>query len=228
MTSRLYIFTFGWSPEFVIQPLIREGVSSEDYVLLLTSKPESVYSRKRFNEAYQSICSFLRLAGLPNNVSYVEVELEKDFIDICIDIGKSIKEYVLRVNPEVIKAYLSGGMRLLVVATLTALRFLYFHGLRMELYISREDRPVTYDVPIEVFTFSPLDITDMQLWLLKTIRGLGEASYEDLAIGRSSVTIRKTLTKLRSKGLVECLVRERKHVHRLTPLGRLVTDLLGW
>jgi len=143
---RILVFTFGWSPEFVIRPLVEEGVSESDIVLLIAGKPETEYVAKRVSEALRQVESFLGMAGV-SSIYYREVDTERDFIHICRDIAKTLEEF----RGERYKFYLTGGMRVLIIATLVIAKLLSSLGIQVEIKLSREDRPVFYTVPIEVF-----------------------------------------------------------------------------
>jgi len=223
----MYVFTFGWSPEFVIQPLVKDGVDKKDYVLLLTNKPESEFSRKKFEEAYQQIVSFFKFTNLSNILEYREIDLNKDFTEICVDVMRILNEYIVVHKPSVIKAYLSGGMRVLVLAVFAVTRLLYLKGLNVEVYTSREDRPIIYKIPANLLTLDIQKITKEQLELLKMLNNLGSATVEALAIGRARDTTRKLLAKLKEKNLVTHTTLNRKHVYKLTPLGKLAVAAIG-
>jgi len=220
----LKIFTFGWSPEFVIRPLLEEGASKEDIVLLLSAKPESEYTSKRVEEAFKQVKSFLDMAGVPE-VVYREIDVNRDVIDICRDIVNIVKEW--EKGHQNIKFYLTGGMRVLVIATLIVARLLSLVGRDVEVKTSREDRPVSYIIPLNLLNLD-IKLTNSQIEILKHLRIRGEGTFEELAIGRSEVTVRKHLTKLREKGLVSCSAKGRKLIYKLTPLGELLLDITGF
>ena len=217
------IFTFGWSPEFVVRPLVEEGLSKEDIVVLIASKPETEYAKKRVEEAYKHVESFLQMAGV-SNLYYREVDTNKDIIYICRDIVKVVKEFD---SANSFKFYLTGGMRVLVIATLIVARLLHLSGKQTGIKLSREDRPISYTIPIDLLELSVEDTTKTQIEILRRLKFQGEARFEDLAIGRSEVTVRKHLTKLRERGLVNYTVKGRKQVYRLTPLGEILLDVVG-
>jgi CRISPR locus-related DNA-binding protein len=219
----LYVFTFGWSPEFVIRPLLEEGVLSDATIVLLASKPETDYVARRVEEAVKQVRSFLELAHI-SNLNYVEVDVNTEFLEICRSILRALKEFT---DASQIKFYLTGGMRVLVIATLVVARLLgAVHG-RVEIRLSREDRPAAYDIPLSVLDTSPRSLTKTQVEVLKQLKMLGEVRFDDLAFTRSPVTVRKHLTKLREMGLVTYTARGRKQFYRLTPLGELILEALG-
>ena len=228
MPRKMYVFTFGWSPEFVIRPLLREGVERDDYVLLLTNKPESEYARRKLEEAYQQVVSFLSYAGLAGRVTYREVEVEgKEFTEICLDIARILAEELSERRPSATRVYLSGGMRVLILAALVVVRLLRLRGENVEVFTSMETRPVFYSVPVEALTVDVTRVTEEQLELLRALSTLGEVPVEDLAMGRARDTARKLLAKLMDKGLVTYRVRGRRHFYSLTPLGKLVVLCSG-
>jgi DNA-binding transcriptional regulator PaaX len=50
------------------------------------------------------------------------------------------------------------------------------------------------------------------------LKSVGEAGFEDLAVGRDEVTVRKLLTKLRGIGLVSYRSEGRKQYYKLLPV----------
>jgi len=219
----LYVFTFGWSPEFVIRPLLEEGVPRDATILLLASKPETEYVARRVEEAVEKVKSFLALAHVPG-IYYVEVDTSREFLEICRSVLRAVKEHA---NGSHIKFYLTGGMRVLVVAALVVARLLTVTYGNVEVKLSREDRPVTYTVPLGVLGVSPASLTETQIEVLRQVRVLGRARFEDLAFGRSPVTVRKHLAKLRELGLVSFEERGRRQYYMLTKLGELVLEVVG-
>ena len=225
MTSKkiVYVFTLGWSPEFVIRPLLEEGISRDATIMLLASKPETEYAAKRVEEAYKQIKNFVSIVGIAD-LEYVEVDLNQEFLGVCRDIARAVKSFI---GADQIKFYLTGGMRVLIVATLVVARLLgAVHG-RVEVNFSREDRPVTYSIPLSILEVSPRSLTKAHVEILRYLKVFGEARFEDLALGRSPVTIRKHLTKLREMGLVTYTLRARKQFYKLTPQGELLLEVLG-
>ncbi len=222
MPNRMYVFTFGWSPEFVIRPLLREGLEKSDFVLLITNRPESEYARKKFEEAYQEVVSFLSYAGLAGRVAYREVDVEREFMEICINIAELLNEELNERKPSVTKVYLSGGMRVLILATLLVVRLLRLRGVEVVVYTSMETRPIFYTIPVDALTIDTSRVTREQLEILRILDSMGEAPVETLAVRRARDTARKLLRKLVDRGLVTYRTRGRRHFYSLTPLGRLV------
>jgi len=172
------------------------------------------------SEALRQVESFLGMAGV-SSIYYREVDTERDFIHICRDIAKTLEEF----RGERYKFYLTGGMRVLIIATLVIAKLLSSLGIQVEIKLSREDRPVFYTVPIEVLKIDLKAITEIQRELLRELKARGEAGFEELAIGRSEVTVRKLLGKLRERGLVTYTLKGKKQIYRLTPLGELLLEI---
>jgi CRISPR locus-related DNA-binding protein len=216
------VFTFGWSPEFVIRPLMGEGVGEDEVVLLVSAKPESEYARRKVENAYQEVKKFANLAGVMR-LEYREIDISKDFEEICRDFIWIISEF----RPaRGYRFYLTGGMRVLIAAGLIAA------GLLSQVYdlvafVSHEDAPTLYRIPVQTFRLDLRGISEARLDILRILKGVGEASFEDLAVGRDEVTVRKLLTKLRGMGLVVYRSVGRRQLYRLTPLGEAVLYILG-
>lgn len=215
------VFTFGWSPEFVIRFLVKDGVAKSDTVVLIGAKPESDLAKARVDEAYKQVSDFLKIVGV-SDLHYYEVDLNQDFVGICRDVSR-----ILRLFPGSVKLYLTGGMRVLVIACLTVAKLLMDLGREVEIELSREDRPTFYSIPRTLLSYGLRGITGTHVEILRYLKAHGEATFEDLAIGRSEVTVRKHLYKLRDRGLVTYTAKGRRHVYALTPIGELLLDIVG-
>ncbi len=215
------IFTFGWSPEFVVRPLLEEGLNRMDVIVLIASKPETDYARRRAEEAYRQVESFVKMVGAA--LHYREVDVNKDVIPLCRDVVKVIKEFDMNTS---LKFYLTGGMRALIVATLIVAKLLSSAGRHINIVLSREDGLLLYTLPVSLLNLDIGSITNVQAEILRFLKVRSGATFEDLAIGRTAVTVRKHLTKLREKRLVSFIARGRKQVYSLTPLGELMLDIL--
>ena len=117
-------------------------------------------------------------------------------------------------------------MRVLIIATLVVARLFSALGREVEIRVSREDRPVVFVVPVELINLDPRDFTEAQLEILRQLSAYEEVVFEDLAIRRSEVTVRKHLTKLRGKGVVRRKVRGRRQFYKLSELGELLLSLM--
>jgi len=216
------IFTFGWSPEFVIRPLLRDGVSENNTLVLISAKPVSELAKKRVSEALEEIKRFLTMSGI-RKYDYFEIDVNRDFEEIVRDFARIVNKFK---PASKFKFYLTGGMRVLVVAGLIVA------GLMSQLndvnvVLSQEDSPILYKVSPRYLSIDLGQVTEARLEVLKMLKGIGEATFEDLAVGRDEVTVRKHLTKLREIGLVNFYKRGRKQVYKLTPLGYTVLELIG-
>lgn len=218
------VFTFGFSPEFVIKPLASEGGSPEDVVVIIGGKPDNEYARKRIDDALRQVSAFLSMAGY-NKYYYREVDTNKDFLEICRDIVGVLKEFSPMATR--FRFYLTGGMRVLIIASLVVAKLLSISGRDVEVKLSREDLPIVYNVPLEILTLDAGSITEQRLEILRILAARGEATFEDLAIGRSPVTVRKLIDKMRVAGLVSYRARGRRQIYSVTPLGNIVLDIFG-
>jgi len=219
----VYVFTFGWSPELVIRPLVEEGVTKDVAIVLLASKPELDHVTKKVKEALDNLRKFFEMAGIVEHY-YVEIDGNRDLVEICRNIIRVLKTFA---EAEQLKFFLTGGMRVLVVAALIAAKLIGSVRRNVEVKLSREDAPVLYSLPLAMLEVSPKSLTESQKEVLRQLKVIGEARFEDLALGRSSVTVRKHLTKLREMGLVAYSVKGRKQHYKLTPLGELLLEVLG-
>jgi len=206
---------------------MEDGLSKGDVILLISSKPESDYAKKRVEEAYQQVSSFVGMVGLSESLHYREIDVNRGFLEICRDIVRVIKDTERSYGSKRLRFYLTGGMRVLIVACLMVAKLLSSTSRAVEVKVSREDRPISFVIPVGLLKLEPREITESQLEVLRLLKRFGEASFEELAIGRSEVTVRKHLTKLREKGVVSYTLKKKKQVYRLTPLGELLLELVA-
>jgi CRISPR locus-related DNA-binding protein len=209
------VFTFGKDPEFVIRALLREGVEESDVILLVSAKRESEYARMDVNRAYEEIAGVVRHAGA--KLEYREIDIGKDFEEICRDFIRVVSEF----RPARGYRFHLIENEILIAAGLLASNLLsQIHD--VEVYVSHEDASTLYRIPIQAFKLDLRDVTEARLDILRILKSVGEAGFEDLAVGRDEVTVRKLLTKLRGMRLVSYRSEGRKQYYRLTPLGEAI------
>ena len=209
------VFTFGKDPEFVIRTLLKEGVEESDVILLVSAKPESEYARMDVNRAYEEIAEVVRHAGA--KLEYREIDIGKDFEEICRDFIRIVSEF----RPARGYRFHLIENKILIAAGLLASNLLS-QIYDVEVYVSHEDASTLYRIPIRFFRLDLRDVTEARLNILRLLKSVGEAGFEDLAVGRDEVTVRKLLTKLREMGLVVHRSVGRRQLYRLTPLGEAI------
>jgi len=150
--------------------------------------------------------------------------VQNDIINICKSITMIL--YEVGINNEPLEFYLTSGSRILVVSMLAVARLLSLAGKNVQVKISHENNPTAFTIPINLFS-ADVGLTNAQIEILRYLKARGRGTFAELAIERSPVTVRKHLTKLRRKGLVDFKIEKRKQVYRLTHLGELLLWMLG-
>lgn len=234
MKRRLHIFTLGFTPEFVIRPLLEFGVKESDYIVVLYTLTGDEYSEKRLKEAISSIEMFSRQGGFIERVYFQQVSLRRSFSDVVYGVASSIasamrQAQLFRDVLEEIHVWLTGGMRILVVATLNASRMLFSYlGVPVKYHLWSEDSVYKYHFELRHVGIDLRDIPRSQLALLEKIVSLGEARYRELVdTSLKEGTVRKLAELLRAKGLIECRREDKYTVCTATELGKLVASMIS-
>nr|NAZ13737.1 CRISPR locus-related DNA-binding protein [Desulfurococcales archaeon] len=103
-----YIFTLGFHEDFIIRRLMNSKTSKGERIIVFTVSPVSGASEK----AFKNLEAFCATTGL-SRPELVEIKVSgREFIEIVYDIISVLKDL-----EEPIIADLSGGMRILVIAT---------------------------------------------------------------------------------------------------------------
>jgi len=212
--SKSIVVTFGWTESPVIGAIVRHGLESGDRIILL--KPTD--SDERAEKAVGDLRAFLRnIAG----VELVEKEIDvSNFVNAVISIKRLLDSESL--NRDLI-VNLSGGMRVLVLATYLA--SLFTKKIRME--IESENRKFRVVLP-SISISHVLKLKNTHLRILKILQLYkGECSIKDLMISSkfSRSTLYAYIKDLENLGLVK---RSNKRGSlKITDRGMLLATLLG-
>lgn len=190
--GRLFISTLGFEEASLIRFLLRNQPQLEDIVLVVSPFPDDARSVR----AYQQVEAFLTKYMPEVKLRKVQVPVDKVHQAIAI-IAQNIKS--LNASSAIVN--LSGGMRILVIEVLAAVRMVFGDGADIEMEL--EDKR-------EVVKFKP-SIMDLevpsteQVRILSAMKDLGRsASLSKIAsrtgIPRSSVY--KEVKRMEREGLV--------------------------
>lgn len=230
---KIYIFTIGFTPEFVLKPLFEIGISEDAFIIILYTMTGDEYSKKRVQDAINYIENIARQAGFANRIFFKEISLGNTFYDTVYSIAFTLIE-TLRMNSinlkniDKVEVWLTGGMRILVIATLITCKIMFsYMDIPAEFHAWSEDGFYRY-----VFTLSLLDIelkelSKARLEILRKIVSLGGSTYDKLVNAkRKESTIRKMIELLRRDKLVYCERKEKYTICKATELGNLIIKIM--
>jgi CRISPR locus-related DNA-binding protein len=211
--SKSIIVTFGWTESPVIGAVVRHGLEPGDRIILL--KP--VNGDERSEKAVNDLKAFIR------NISGVELAEEEinvnDFVNAVISIKRILESEGMGRN---IIVNLSGGMRILVLATYLAA--LFTKNARLE--IESENKKFRTLLPsIDMAQISRLKSNHIKLLsLLQLFKGV--CSVKDLmnASKLSRSTFYACIKNLKKMGLVE--EAGKRGLLKITSNGTLLVILL--
>ncbi len=228
MRGSCIAITFGWSWEFVSRAIVfRGGLKAGDKLVLLVSKARGDYEAMRFREALYAVERFVESLGIDFDECCRICEIDvhgKNFLDMVSEVSNCIASELRECSS--LEVYLLGGMRMLILAALYSIDILRsIVSIDVAIYSGPEDGSRIIEIPHTLHR----DLgycTENQLQLLAKLLTLGEASPDQLADeGRSIDSIRKTLEKLASKGLVVKKSRGRRTLYELSKLGKTIATI---
>jgi len=211
---KILVATFGWTEQYVLSSILRHGLERGDVVTLLVPAKED----EKSEIILRDFQSFLSRYGEGVDLEVERVSIES--FDAAVSHIAEVLRNALSRGPEKLILNLSGGMRILILATYLAAILTCPRDVLIEL--ETEDRERSYRVPS--LTLRGLiklrEIEKMVLArLLEGPKSTGRLLME-LRIPRS--TLHKHLKTLRNLGLTEIEKEERMLIAKLTPLGRLI------
>ncbi len=220
--GKLMIFTVGWTPDFVIRPLVRIGLESSDSIVILGTKPRDDYSRKRFIETVRFVEDFISRLNMDINIIVDEVDIDSDISSSIVYIARRVMDIANSRRPSEILMFLVGGMRILVISALLAARLIApLTTIPIKLYTAKEDSPEIIEIARD-FLYTPNAIGEVSLRILELLSA-NPMTIEEIAekLSRSIDSIRKNLRRLERRRLIE-KADGRKKRYRLTKLGEII------
>jgi len=207
------VYTFGFDEKFVLRSLMRHSRG------ILESRPHSDRSKimlftvdpviDKVKSAYNIVRDFVEkyFGEDKADIELIPLKIE-DFEGLVSEIKLKITSEITKHSTVVIN--LTGGMRVLVLATYTALLFIprsLFNGRNLIIEVEREDGNSLINIPPEIILVSRLidRITNEKLRIIKALLERGEADAQSLSeIFKLDVsTVRRHLDSLEELGLVE-------------------------
>jgi CRISPR locus-related DNA-binding protein len=220
----LLVFSFGWSEVFVSRAIVgRGGVSSDDLVVLVAPAGGADFEEERYRVAVDGVRRFLANIGSRGPVE-VRVGVDVDFEDLVFSISRELSRLLPGFTR--VEFYLSGGMRLIVIALLFIADILSSLGVPVEVYSGPEDSPRIVKIPLRALG-AVSRLTSRQVELLRELVGRGEVRPGDEGFGGGvdASTVRRILDKLVARGLVVKSRRGPRVVYKATGLTRAVVSL---
>lgn len=214
--SKCLIATFGWTEQFVLSSILRHGVGMGDQIVLLVPDKKD----EKSEAILRDFGSFLSKYGEGVKLKVERVPLD-NFDDAVTKISKIFRE-ILSMEPERVIINLSGGMRVLILATYIAALLTCPRNVVIEL--ETENRERNYHIP-NLSIKGLVELTDIDRMILGKVEAEEEIDtsklLQYLKIPRS--TLHKHLRELESKGLIN-LERKGKLLHvSITPLGKFLS-----
>ncbi len=225
------IYTFGFDEKFVLRSLMRHSKG------ILESKPQTDKSKiilftvdpiiDKVKSAYNIVRDFVEKYFGEDRVDIELIPLKiEDFESLVADIKHRITSEISRHDTVVIN--LTGGMRVLVLATFTALLFIQralLNGRNLIIEVEREDGNSLINIPPEVILVSRLvdRITNEKLRIVKALLERGEADAQTLSetFKLDVSTVRRHLDSLEELGLIE-ITRGKPMRARVKPICKLL------
>jgi len=216
--SKYLIATFGWTEQFVLSSILKYGIEAGDKIILLVPDRKD----ERSEIVLRDFESFLEKYG-----ERIELKIQKIPVGSFEEAVSKISEIFFQLlsrRPEKVIVNLSGGMRILILATYTAVQLTCPKDTVIEL--ETEDRSKCYHIPnLSLKNFIKLTETDQKiLQILKTGGANTIRLLRELQIPKS--TLHKRLRELKSKGLIHLEKKGRTLHASVTTLGKLLSTTL--
>ena len=207
-----FIVTLGFHADHAIRRLALHRPAT---VTVVTASPLV----KAVEKAYKDIVAFTDKASLPHP-QLLEIPVENP--------AKAVEALVDRLwDKSPIIADLSGGMRAVVVLTLTALLILAVKGSRVKVYVTGESQEAPEAI-LDMETLATLvrgTVSPTRRKVMELLKARGEATAAEIAseLKLTERTVRQHLAWLRNHGFAE----ERRETYKPTPWLNIYTRLWG-
>lgn len=216
--KRLIIATIGFEEKFMIRAITRHGLDKGDHILLITGP-----STEKSMNAINLIKGFVtKYYGKDVSLSIKEVPIS-DFYTSVLTIKQSIIERAKELTNVIVN--LSGGMRVLIIATLLALAMLNLKNVLIE--IETEDSSSIITIPTEMLSLGQSKLGKRLLDILRIlVESQTPLSVSEIAkeLQLDESTIRRHLLKLRRMKLIE-VKKPKPLMVQPSPLARLLVFL---
>jgi len=212
---RLIILTLGFDEKFAVRGILRYAPKPNDVIAIVTASPLVEKAEKALKTLLDILKSY---AGI-ENIEIVEVDISNPE-----SAKHKIKELISN-HPKQdceLVANLSGGMRALILITLSAVLSSDRNAL-IELETENLENVIT--LTSEFFKPEPVDESDKRL--LRKVHELGEVKLDEFTeiIGKSRTTTYRILKKLVNAGYLEERKVGRGVLYILSDKGKVVLGI---
>jgi CRISPR-associated protein Csa3 len=209
----ILVATVGFDEKFVIRAVMRH-VDSLKKVYLITAAPVEERVKKAVRLIEEFISKILKEPGKEVGLEVIEADL-RDFFGVVAELRKKCFEEDEVTNTYIIN--LSGGMRALVLAVLTAF---VISGKTGEIEVELENFR-------GVIRFSPellrgVGLGDYDRKVLRSLAQRGKATYRELLTDTNlpRATLFRILKNLKLRGFIKAEITGRTSYYSLTDVGR--------
>lgn len=199
----ILILTLGFDVKFQLRALVGRAKGLEKVAIV------GEFKNEKAKNALDTVVNFLNTVNLPYDI--IEVNIH-DFQDIVTKVAK----YILSNPGKEFLANLSGGMRLMIIAVLTA--FL-LTGIDAELEIETEDFTTVYNFRVkDIFPLS-IPLTNDHIEVLKALdEGFNSVNSISRRTGIPLTSTWRRLNELRKDGLID-------DSNKLTAKGKIIVKI---
>lgn len=210
--SKLLILTIGFDEKFPLRAVMRRGISKGDVILLITATPIEERVKKAINMFKRMVLNIAEDV----KISVLEVPVEN-----LVKSVRLIRKEVERIGVRRIEVNLSGGMRILIIATLLALSP-FTNSLDIPIEMELEDGRAITEVKLKWFKVPTPGYEDVKI--MKAVETLGITTLDTLikhltAYPRS--TLHRKLVKLVEMGFLIAERRGKRVYYKLSELGMM-------
>ncbi|MEM3366054.1 MAG: CRISPR-associated CARF protein Csa3 [Candidatus Methanomethyliaceae archaeon] len=202
----ILIFTLGFDEKFTLRGILRDGVSQNDAIYLLSAD----FDDPRVEKAFISLKEIVNKAFPGLKIEKVQVQLE-DFSGSVLRLRRLFRD----LTGHRIILNLSGGQRILSLILMTSVLSL---NLDVDIEIETEDSKILFRFPSRMMKPIMLDELDRRiLELIGKEHSIKLRSISEI-LGISKPSVWRRLEGLIEKGLV---IKNEKRTYSLTELGMI-------
>ena len=191
------VASVGFDERFIVRLIVSSklGVLSEDVLLLVMPLGDDVRSLN----VVRAVEKFIGSYGLKVKLHVLRVDVA-DFWGSAGKVRGKVEEIFGKHVPEKLIVLLSGGMRALILETLTGC---VATGLKGEIIVYREDLKGYVDLPLETFKINKPSPSELEvLNALRKLGGQGNLGAIARSLHVSKPTVHRIVRELEVKGLV--------------------------
>lgn len=214
MVGCFVVASVGFDERFIVRLIVSSklGVSSEDVLLLVMPSSDDV----RGLNVVRAVEKFISNYGLKINLHVLKINVGS-FWEASGAVRKNIEKIFSKYVPEKLVILLSGGMRALILETLTGC---IAAGLKGDIVVYREDLKGYIEFPLETLKIEKPPVEELRI--LKMIKE-GKVNLKSIAkvLSVSKTSAFRMVKRLEERGLVRIEHRGRASKIVLTEKAKL-------